>query len=351
MKKKSAIWIVLLFLFTKTPAQNNLPPAYEIKSDTGYSQRLDSLHWQLLEDPTGGLTVQDVSKPPFANSFHLYNSAKSIDYSINTYWFRYVLKNSMSHDLKISFSKYIAYLDIYTIADGKWSHQTTGLLVPWSKRDGLRKITAIPFTLKPGEELIFYERDKFNYIYSMPFFRPGFTFTDRQIADNYINNDSDYLSAVLYSLLFGVLIIGVFLNGMFYKIVREKEYLFFSLSLLFMALSLVQYNIPNVLFKEHHVVGDFVYNSSRGLFTFFILHFFRYLLKTFYYYPKWDNFLFASGFIMMANVMGQAYILPFTSLSLITQYRVWAIMELINNLPMLLILISWGQFREALLRL
>ena len=53
MKRKLAIWLLVVISFTKTIAQNNLPTPYEIKNDSTATIRLDDAHWQMLEDPEG----------------------------------------------------------------------------------------------------------------------------------------------------------------------------------------------------------------------------------------------------------------------------------------------------------
>lgn len=47
MKKIVTLSILLLLLFTKIIAQNNLPPAYEIKSDTIFHDSLPDNYWQM----------------------------------------------------------------------------------------------------------------------------------------------------------------------------------------------------------------------------------------------------------------------------------------------------------------
>jgi hypothetical protein len=95
---------LLLFIFVSVinTAQNNLPPVFEIKSDTGLINSLPDGFWQMLEDKEGKLSFAEVSKSPIVDKFH-YNTAKDkeLNLSISTYWFRYVLKNTMDHDAKI----------------------------------------------------------------------------------------------------------------------------------------------------------------------------------------------------------------------------------------------------------
>src|SRR6516162_7132388 len=83
-------------------AQNNLPPVYEIKTDTAVYTALPNSYWQILEDKDGKYSFDDVRKQPVANRFHYYTSkSDQQDYSIHSYWFRYALKNTTDHDAKI----------------------------------------------------------------------------------------------------------------------------------------------------------------------------------------------------------------------------------------------------------
>ena len=99
-------------------AQNNLPPAYEIKTDTAVAIRLDDTYWQMLEDPQSKWTIDEVSRPPLADKFHV-NTTKTngifeVDYSIKTFWLRYRFKNSMRHEARITMPKNVTYADLYT---------------------------------------------------------------------------------------------------------------------------------------------------------------------------------------------------------------------------------------------
>src|SRR6266542_1854949 len=147
MKKLFAIWLALGLFFLRGIAQNNLLPAYEIKTDTALNLKLDNgyaayaeldfyipgsnalniitlpeAYWQMIEDRDCKLTIDDVSKPPLADKFH-YNTtkAKGIDYSIRTYWMRYHFKNDMTHEVKIAIPENATYADFYTPgSNGKW---------------------------------------------------------------------------------------------------------------------------------------------------------------------------------------------------------------------------------------
>src|SRR4249920_4260240 len=102
MKKLFFIWLMLELSFSQALAQNNLPPAYEIQTDTAVSIRLDDAYWQMLEDPEGKWTIDEVSQSPVADKFHANTTKiKGVDRSINTFWLRYHFKNSMEREARI----------------------------------------------------------------------------------------------------------------------------------------------------------------------------------------------------------------------------------------------------------
>jgi signal transduction histidine kinase len=292
MKNILFLLLVLLFSIAKAIAQNNLPPAYEITTDTAINIRLDDTHWQMLEDPEGKWKIDEVSHPPIADKFHANTTQTegilSVDYSVNTFWLRYRLKNSMMHEARIQMPKKVTYADLYIRgSDGKWNHKMTGTGVPWSKRDGLKRITTVTYTIQPGEELLFYERDNFDYYINTPdFLEIDFGFTDKAIKGYYDDNDS----SILPSFLFGFFLLAALFNLYFFLIVRGRVYLFFSLTLLFRGFSRFLYS-NDIFFREHPIVKWDLAHVCVMFFFFFLIHFVRYFFETFKYYPRWDKYL------------------------------------------------------------
>ena len=64
IKKVLFIWLLALISFVNTIAQNNLPPVYEITTDTAVNISLDDSYWEMLEDPKGNWTIDDVRRLP-----------------------------------------------------------------------------------------------------------------------------------------------------------------------------------------------------------------------------------------------------------------------------------------------
>ena len=106
-RRKFIIKVLLLNLSLSlivnfTNAQNNLPSFFEIKTDTATYTTLPDSCWKMLEDKKNKLSFEEIRNFPIANQFH-YNNTKNneLNYSINTYWFLYRLKNAMSQPVKL----------------------------------------------------------------------------------------------------------------------------------------------------------------------------------------------------------------------------------------------------------
>ncbi len=292
MKKISFLVLITILSISKAITQQNFPPFYEIKTDTAVNVTLGNSYWQMLEDSEGKWTIDEVSRPPIADQFHA-NTTKTngileVDYSINTFWFRYRFKNNMKHEARIIIPKNVSYGDLYTLAsDGKWNHKTTGTIVPWSKRDDLKRITTLTYSIQPGEELLFYERNHFNYNSNTPdFFGIKFGFTDKVIQAYYDENDS----SILPSFIFGVFLLAALFNLYFFLIVHQRVYLIFSLMLFFRGFSRFLY-ANEVFFKENPTVRLESGNVFSLLFLIFLIHFLRYFLEISKHFPRWDKYL------------------------------------------------------------
>ncbi|MEO7043931.1 MAG: 7TM-DISM domain-containing protein, partial [Ferruginibacter sp.] len=306
MKKASILLCALLFLFIKTMAQNNLPPVYEIKSDTAYEQDLDSAYWQVLEDKPGTLKIDEVSNQPLAGKFEgIASKIKSLDITIHTYWFRYRLKNTTNKEINIALDSRADQSDFYIFSDsGKLKHFVTGNTYSWNKKDGLKQGNYIPIFLKPQEEVIIYYRI-FNDKAGIPNdFLIDFVNTEKEIQNEFkVTNEkrSDYYGAYTLrdTFILGILFFSSFFNLFFFRMVREKVYLYFALFLFFLGLNHSYNPISVYFYYEHADLIKYVhYLGYLWMFIiFFLIQFFRYFFKTFMIYPRWDKFLIGISFI------------------------------------------------------
>ena len=303
MRRFYPCFIFFVLFVNALQAQTGWPPVYEIKIDTAYNLDIDDKYCQLLEDPSGKLTIDQVSSPSFTSKFHANTTrTRGYDYNINTYWLRYRFKNTTPYPVKLVIPARAAYAWLYTpITNNKWKVQKTGALVPWSERDGLKRFSQFLISIPPGREMIFYEKKVFDFTRFKPkVFQFRISFADAAIKKDYIDNDKDYYEAVIYGIIFGILLLAAFINMLFYRIVKEKVYLYFSFYIFFNGL--YYFNTTNdVFFREQPFVVSYVTQFSLLIVFFVIAHFIRHFLSTRKYTPGWDKFLILLSYLAVVS--------------------------------------------------
>src|SRR4051812_24144469 len=102
MKNIIFLFLLQLLSLTKSFAQNDLPPVYEITTDTANYYTIPQSNWQTLKDKEAKLNFKQVSTAPITTNFqYSKDNMLSWDKTIRSYWFRFVLKNAMNHTAKI----------------------------------------------------------------------------------------------------------------------------------------------------------------------------------------------------------------------------------------------------------
>lgn len=287
-----AALICLFYLFSQhiVLAQTAWPPLYEIKTDTATIERFDPIYFQRLEDKDGHWNFSDVSKPPLADKFHSRGvKADGIDTNaIHTYWHRYRLKNIMLSPAKISFASAVDYYDVFVKRkDSAWVQYKTGILRAWNQRDGLKAspFGFIPLVLMPGEEIEVYDRreriNDTNFVMN-PHFRSTDKIIQKEYVD-YVHTESQYYSALelTEAFLIGFLLVAFIYNLIFFRIVKEPVYLYFSLFLFFLSIMRL-YNISDSYFqRESPLVRQYIpyLSFSWALIYFFLIFFIRHFFK------------------------------------------------------------------------
>ncbi len=325
MRKYILIWVLSSFILSQVLAQATLPPVYAIISDTAKIQRLDSSFWQTLEDKEGKWTLSDVSRLPLSGKFHIKGlKPEDIDTTgIHIFWQRYRLKNTMEHDAKISLTSFVHYFDVFILEnDSLTAHFKSGFLRPWNEKDGLRSggdgtgfgigPGAIPLVLRPGEEILVYDRrenkgDLSNFRISVRIVNTEKLIQEKYV--DYVDGRTSYFAKthLQESFILGLLLLAIFLNIFFYRIVREKVYLNFALFALFLAINRL-WNLSNEYFTwEHPSMVQYVpiLGYAWAFIPFFFIQFFRYFLNTRSTYPRWDKFLIGLGvFNILVHALG-----------------------------------------------
>jgi signal transduction histidine kinase len=135
---------LILVLCSPAQAQTGSPPASEpvILTDEQGEYPL-GLHLEILEDPGGELTIDDVSSPAFDSQFIPSQvTVPNYGFTDSAYWVRFSLDNETPQTnewlLEVDFAN-MQYVDLYTpLPDGEgFAVKRTGTLRPVSTRDVL----------------------------------------------------------------------------------------------------------------------------------------------------------------------------------------------------------------------
>jgi two-component system NtrC family sensor kinase len=300
--KKIILLTLSWALVTALIAQNNLPPVYEIKSDTALRQILGTDFYQMLEDKKGEWAIEQVNKPPVSDLFH-YRGAKlgNRDTISTTYWVRYTLKNVTGHNIKIDLDCSSDRSDFYLFdSAGHFTHLQTGKMVSWDKKAEIKTFEIVPVNLKSNEALVVYNRINNGWAGIPYYFKVNF-FNDEKGLKYFFeaNQDNYYLiySFLIY-FLSGVFFFAALSNIFFYIFSKEKVYLYFALSVLVISF---QENpvIIGFLHRQNPVMESYISLVLEPLLLFFFLHFVRNYFHTRKNIPRFDTFLKAVGLIFL----------------------------------------------------
>ena len=303
-----------VFMGSSALAQIPMPPAYEIKTDTGYYRPIDSSRWQMLEDPKEKWTIEEVSKSPISNQFHFFSGKNSSPKnSIHSIWFRFVLKNMMNNEADISLPGNFEQVEFYIPGkNGKWQKFGSGWNMPWSKKGGLKFSGYIPLILQPNEEMAIYLRAHSSFLdsYSSGDYPIYILFTAKQVEYIEYQMGSYFVNGVHDSILFGLLLFAAIFNFFFFLIVREKVYLLFSVYLISLGIGRMSTEFFFVFLREFPWIHlYFMYVFWECALAFMAL-FVRSLLETRLHLPRWNKF-FTTLIIVYLSYAVVDYILTF----------------------------------------
>ena len=110
----------------------------------------------VLEDPTGNLTIHDVNKPEWSKKFYkISKKPHLIGFSDSTYWARLKVKNFSTIKNWIITHKYHQQdkVSFFKKINGKWKIKETGDTLPFGTREV--KTEDLAFEIKPNESLYF----------------------------------------------------------------------------------------------------------------------------------------------------------------------------------------------------
>ncbi|GAB3910329.1 hypothetical protein GCM10028803_49970 [Larkinella knui] len=234
-------------------AQQTWPLVYEIKSDSTLL-RLDTAHFQVLEDRAGKYTLEDVQRSSAFRFDSYYNQNRSS----HVYWKRMRIKNAMPRNLNLYLCDFNAsFLEMYhQDSTGRWQHQRTGELIPESQlpdRNGNKERNRLFFHLRSGEQTTLYQRSE-NPFWRMPlvYISPELQSEENRIQSVYqsIRVKNGWEDFFFDGIMIGILLLAVCYNLFIFITIRDKVYLYFSICLLFFTLDRNAFRIQLAFFEE-----------------------------------------------------------------------------------------------------
>jgi signal transduction histidine kinase len=305
MKKIFLFGVVSLVSYTKMIAQTNLPPVYEIKSDTAFRQDFANEYYQMLEDKEGKWTIEQVIAAPLADQFHQRNiKPATADTVVHTYWFRYSLKNITGHEISMAFHSRGENSDFYLFdSAGHFTHFLSGNNVAWSKKNGIKTNNTIPIKLKADEKMVVYYRIN-NDKAGMPSgFKIDILNNEKNLNRLFIDNQDTYYTTTSFFpvLLAGFLFMAALFNFFFFLTVKERMYLYFALWVL--TLAILAGPLIDIVAREYPNIPQPFFVIVLASFDFFLLQFIRHYFQTFRYTKRWDKWLIGLIFVLLISYL------------------------------------------------
>jgi signal transduction histidine kinase/DNA-binding response OmpR family regulator len=304
MRKKISFTLFLcLSIIISVKGQSQMSPAFQITSDTAAFLILPDTNWQVMADPGKKIQLEQA----IASAAFQSNDQK-INYKTHVYWQRFRLANNMAKEIKIALPESSFHADLFTkINNGEWEHYTTGTGVPWSRRDGLKRIPAFLIAIPPGGMITIYKRMYWNFIDSQPdSIKVSFSYADKLIEHNYVKDESHEMDTIQDTFLLGMFILSMVINFYFFLVVREKEFLYFTLFLL-MSSILALCSLNDVFLRNSPGLILYLYIFGNSLSGFMLIQFVRHFLKTFQRFPRWDKYLLIFSFLQIFVILFSSF--------------------------------------------
>ncbi|GAB4041368.1 sensor histidine kinase [Spirosoma gilvum] len=300
MKTRLRLGVLLLLgAYSALFAQHSLPPAYPIVTDTISTLTLPDSCWQWLDDTSEQATITTVQQSPLTGQFRSFTAESRQSTNLTRmYWIRFRLKNTLNRPIQVAL-RFPGGLrtDLYFFGPGgRHSHLKSGLLVPWSQRDGYRKQMQngsdfVLITLPVRDELLIYQKTIAGVnasrislsLFSVPF-----------VADTLEKNSEKAYSEVIgLAFYLGVMVWVALLNLLFFSIVRERVYVYFAIYVLTLGLARfdASQHLFHLFFRESPQTYRIVSPLFYGFIPFFLVLFIQHLFQVGTHFPRWNRVL------------------------------------------------------------
>ena len=288
--KKHLLYLLLLISFSALAQDDKWPQSYVVKTDTVTYHDIPDENWEFINTGRKHLTIQEVTKPEYSKKFKKPIKSVSFSNEKSQVWIRFGLKNGAPTSQIITFTTTRDREHIYISKNNKWQHFLSGEKVPWSKRDGIKDLNEIKYTLAPGEEVkIYVHHDDVTMLEGIS---PPVVGNYLKIVEkNFVNNQTYKEDDVIAFGFFGFIMFAVIFNLFFYYVNRERVYLVYSFLLLSSALLVAKEAFSSLLFSEYRDTYSVFVAVVVIAFIIMLVHTVRFFFRVNVHFPGWDKFL------------------------------------------------------------
>lgn len=232
-------------------------------------------HVQVLEDPQGRLTIEEVVAPDTRSAFHPPGpSGTNLSFTRSAWWLTFSLTNPGDREKHLLLRQAYPLIDSiqfwHTGENGQWQGLVTGDRLPFASRPLPHQDFLFPITMAPGETRTFYMRFQSQGALdiSLDLFSPT----------NLLQQAS--LEQLGYGIYYGGVIVLVMYNLFIFVAVRDKAFLYYLLYIFCLGLYMscndglfFQFLTPNQPDLTHDALLILL-----GLSLLFAVHFARHIL-------------------------------------------------------------------------
>lgn len=174
-----------------------------------------------LEDRTGALTLEDVTRPEFNSFVPSVREVPNFGFTTSVYWLRFRLRGVDSQPwlLQIKYPP-LDDVSLYTkLAGGSWTQSASGDMHPFSQREIKHRTFLFHITVPRGQVMDVYIRCKTqgSMIIPVEVLRPS------------LFHSVDHEEQIALGLYYGILLVLTINSLILFFIVRERAYLFYML--------------------------------------------------------------------------------------------------------------------------
>ncbi len=303
MKKSAQRLIVFTFFLLFSITQLTAQETFLITTDTNASVKLARKNWLIWNDTLGKTDFKTVSSPAMANQFQLIDTTKEHDFSIKGIWFKLKLKNGLNKQVKIGLGAIGNLTDIY-FADStnQWKHLKTGIRYPQKERDGYKTLNMAEIAIEPNQEINLFISKHSTYFRLSPVQDLTINFIDAYLQKDYgIKNrllDFSIFDYIIVGFLLGMILITSIINLSFYRATKEKEYLYYSLFLIFIGIYSL-FGFSDFFFGMENLLIELFRSFSLAMMFYCLMRFVQYFFRTKMYLPKWNKLLNVFSYLIL----------------------------------------------------